>query len=448
MDIKLTPIWREVEPILTQPHPPAYGWRLVLKAGSEEIPVQRILTMDIVNDYLNLYGEVRSVRAWIPMGVYANRVYPNRTKLKGILFRDRVFGAHNDSSHPRAVAEYDVYFKTGDDLSKTSMFNNVGDEFAADLNGMVTVDLQLVTPLMTAILSSSVGGTFRDTTVTDAVTYLMTTTFKDLKVDGQPVELGFSMIESTNPDPIPAFTVPSPTPLAHVPDYVHHKVSGLYNAGLGSFMEHGTWYIFPPYDVTRFEKATKTLTIVNVPEGKMPGVESTFRSTANQVVIIATGQTTFADVSEPLQTTAGTGLRFGNPAKLLTESAVKVEGNKAVASRADNTNEFLTVEREDGLKNITGITAGMTSNVQRELSMMAARQGQIVQVVWENSDPDLLVPGMPVRYYWVDKDGLCQIDGVLVFKHTFCNSPSPPLTHKRHLVSTTLGVFVNRNKKE
>ncbi len=261
------------------------------------------------------------------------------------------------------------------------------------------------------------------------------------KVDKARKVKGVDMVTASNKKARDHIIIPHGLPLVSLPEYIQKRCGGIYSAGLGYYLFNDYWYIYPCFDVTRFNKAQKTLTVINVPSNRFPGIERTYRKDGNNLVIIATGEVKFRDDSNTQQLNSGNGVRFTDAGNLL-KGFVKTAGNKTIASRASNNSEVISVERENGNNNVQLSDKAINSNPYVEYSKLARRQGSVISFVWENSNPILLFPGMPVRVMYLDGGDIKEVYGVSLKAHDYTHARDEGMVSKRYLTHTMLSVFV------
>jgi hypothetical protein len=226
-----------------------------------------------------------------------------------------------------------------------------------------------------------------------------------------------------------------------VPHHVHYHCGGLYSAGLGYYLQDDHWYVFPVYDNTRFNDGDPTLTIINVPPNRLPGIERTYRKDGDNLVVLATGDAKFRDLSNLAQLNAGNGVRFADASKMM-QDFVTVKGNKAQAARAKNNTEIVGDKRPNNVNYVTTALRGINANPYVEYSALTARQGSGINLVWENADHTLIHPGMPARVMYLDGDEVKELYGVLQGAHLYASMREVGVTSERFVNHMTLSVFV------
>lgn len=305
------------------------------------------------------------------------------------------------------------------------------------------VKFQLTDPLVERLRMESVGGIFPDTSCADLLSFLLTDINQKLQLDEENKIEGVDFFEPTLKEKQKQIVLPHATRFVEAPDFLQSKVGGIYNAGLGFYLQKKHWYVYPLYDLTRFDKSLKTLTLVNVPKNRMPGAEVTYRTTGNQVIALITGATKFRDDSESQILNEGNGVRFLDARKLM-DGFSETSKNRTTILRANNNNEFVAEQRKTGLNNVHASPVRITSNNFVELSRLAQRAGAPFQCVWENSNPDLLYPGMPVKYMYVVNGEVKEALGVLIRAHHNIGTYAPGAKSKRYVSNSVLTVFIDR----
>jgi hypothetical protein len=199
--------------------------------------------------------------------------------------------------------------------------------------------------------------------------------------------------------------------------------------------------VYPCFDVTRFNDTSHKLTIINIPDNHFPGLERTYKLTGDNLVILSTGKVKFRDNSNVAQLNKGNGTRFADATKIFDNFST-TKDNKTVASRGSNNSETIGQARPNGQNFVPLGIKKITANPYIEYSALAARQGSLITMVWENANRSLLYPGMPVKIMYLDNDSIKTLYGVLLNVHSFVHTKEPGMTGIRYIVNTTLGVFV------
>ncbi len=449
MELKDSPLWQEIQAIaFNNGGPPApYAWKATIVAGGIEVDPFKVISLDIFRDFRQNFGDEVELEMMIPAGTFAYDIYPYRQDLLISLRRE---GRQVDSDNPLISPDIEAQQLRAtlvDDYSVAveGMRSSAQSREALNLMEILTVKVQLIDLALENVRLHSVGGLFRDITPADCLKYILTAIANDIELDDENKIKGVEMVESPNSDKYKHIVIPSGTRLPDVPMLLQKKVGGLYPTGMGAYLYRQYWYVFPLYDLTRFDKSVKSLTLINIPTNQMPGVERTYRTTANQVIALVTGDVKHLDRTEAVMQNEGNGVRYLDARRAVDGFADTSEGeNKAKVMRADNNNEFMAEGRKNGLNNVTTSGNKITANKFEEMSKLSRRLGSEIQCIWENSEIGAIYPGMPVKFMYIKDDRVRELKGVVLGAQHYVQTHGVGVTESRHRTDSTLHLFVER----
>lgn len=446
MGFENTSLVQEVDAIFKAPGQAVnHYWTAELKVRGAEDPIEilKLLSIDIRRDYVGAYGDEIIVEIIMGGGTFAHDVYPKRAELEITLYRHPI-GEVDTARDLTKDIDAQLFTAVLVDGSASALEANdprLQSKFQGDMSQLKSVKFQLIDQALEQIRMLGVGGSFRNTTTGDLLKYLLTTRSKDLDVDEANQIVGVDMVAPHNTEPQRNIVIPHAMRFSDMPDFLAYKCAGIYNSGLGVYLQHHTWWVFPTHDLTRYGKTPKGLTLINVPKNRYPSVERTFRKTPNQIIAICTGDVSHKDPSEKRQLNEGNGIRFTDARNIMDGFTVS-ENNRTVALRANNNHEFVASERPNGLNNVQVSPNRITSNVFAEMSRMAVRKGCYVQAVWQNSDPGEIFPGMPVKFMYCVKDDVFEAVGVVTQALHHIGMSQPGFANSRHTCNTALQLFL------
>lgn len=443
MDIMESPLGRDIQEIFDDGEKSSDDyWRAEIIANGQTLEVLKVITIDNLQDFEENFGDVIIAQVLIGEGTYTYRVFPYMENLQITLYREprTEKGNFRDSKRPVASQRYRA---TLIDPQAPVMTSRMPDEVAMNLRNVVQLKFQLQDFFMEQLFTMTHGTIYRKALLGDIVRHVLTLGNQNAQVDDKYRPTGVEMVEAANLIPREQTPIPHGTRLVDVPQYLHQKCGGIYPTGFSYYLCRRLWYVFPPYDTTRFKKAQKTLTLIRVPSNRMPNVERTYMQNGNNLKVVVTGEVATSNDSEALILNNGNGVRFADASKFV-EGFTAVEENKALIARGENNNELTSIERKTGINNATMSQQRITTNQMVEFSRLAARDGSMIIMEWENSNPDLLYPGMPVKIVYLDKEEVKEVYGVLLKAHSFTGLRGQGLTSNRHFTSTALAVFVTR----
>lgn len=417
MEILDTIIRREIELIgNSSQNVIHFEWKCIVKANGKEVSALYVDQRKLDRLFMKNYADELRITATFVAGDYFDNILPYKNELEITMVKipkNTLPSGDVDLTKNRVVATYRAQMVDGG--SEVISGNNplTITKSAAYQGAVKSINFQLFDMTIDRIRKISFGTNFCDTLPTDAIRYLLGEVTKtDLednatRIRGVDIADGFT-------DEIRKFIVlPDTTDILAAPHLINETVGGIYPTGFACYLQAGIWYVFPPFDCTRFTKQTPSLTLIKIPQHRMPSSEKTFRITPTQAVILTTRETVHRDLSESLQLNQGNAVTYADADKLMKEEYAARGGNKLVVNASQNVTAVANEKRRDGDMTV-GADKLFTSNYNLEYSKLAYRSGSIIQTVWESANPEILRPGMPVRYIFADGATPREIYGVLV----------------------------------
>lgn len=446
MALENTPFVNEIQQIQQAgPTNVFYHWRAEILANNQLVVPLKLLSIDIIRNYVESFSDEVIVELVFGLGTFNHDVFPYKNNLLITLYREPIGENTTSTDLTQDISSMQLRGVVVNARSMVMEGNHpqIQDKDAADLTNIVQVKFQLLDLSIEQLLMMTTGMVMRDTTGADAIRYVLTTESQKLKIDDAHTIKGVDMYQPDNTNPQNHIVIPHGSRVLDVPDMIMKRSGAIYNSGFGFYLQSNLWYVYPLYDITRFDKSLKTLTLLNIPKNRMPNVERTFRTTANQVIALVTGDVLHKDESEKRQLNQGNGVRFTDASKIMDGFAT-VSDNKATVLRSKNNNEFITEQRDTGLNNVQLANNRITSNNFLEMGKLASRAGSTLMCRWENSDPGLIFPGMPVKYSYIVDDQVVDAEGTVIFAHHYTGTDQPGFTTQRHVTNTVLTLFLNR----
>lgn len=446
-EIERTALWQEVSTIISQDTSTSiyYHWLCEVKANDEIQRPLKITGIDFVRDYAGAYADEIYLEIAIGAGTFSHLIYPYKEDLEITLFKVPLLADTLENSSDEETMSFTFRAQLVDTGSAV-MENNTrygSNAMAGDLIDILYVKFQLLDPLLEQIRMQTAGGLFKDSTPGDVLRYVLTESSKQIEIDDENKVQGVDMVDPNNTTAQKHIVIPHGTKLVEIPDFLQSQCSGIYNAGMGFYLQKYNWYVYPLFDTLRFDNTLKNLTLINVPNNRMPDIELTYRTTANQVIAIVTGSTLHKDDSEQLQANQGNGVRFLDARKVM-DGFAETKNNRTQVLRAANNNEFVLEQRKTGLNNVQNAPIRITSNNFVELSRLARRKGSLMQCEWQSSNPDLIYPGMPVKFMYLVEGEVQETTGIVIGAHHYIHTYGKGPTSKRYMNTSVLSLFLDR----
>lgn len=448
MDILATPLRREIDEVRNGPQPPiAVKWEVVVHCGNEDIKPIYVDEINWSRNYTLGLSEEMQVSVMMGEGDFNYVVFPNKQNLEISLRRIPLAAVaeflKNENTQINIVRAKAQLYDTHSGLVEGSK-PGVNDRQTANRMNLIPVKFQVIDVLTDYLRKISIGGTFHEGTGADMIHALLGQFSSDSAVPAGGGFKGVDIAPNYNPKVFQNVIVPDHTPLLNIPAIIDIECGGIYSTGFWYHYQNGYWYVYPIYDTDRYNKTARTLNIINIPENRYPEPEKSYRISGDDLIVLATGQTMQIDTSEREQLTKGNATRFVNPEALFDEY-MSVEGNKVTASRAKVLSEVTLDPRADNRNFTTLSETPITAKAFREYSKLAFRSGTVIQAVWENSDPELIYPGMPVKYTFLN--GANQIEdmiGVVVGTQSRSYPNTTNIVDRKFLTKTAISIFVGR----
>lgn len=448
MDIEETPIYKEIKEIIDDgPKPISYYYKAKIHVKDEDFELIKVIAIDNVSDYITRVGDITRLEVMVPLGLWAKKIYKERANLEITLLRMPLIevGEKQDEEEPIETQRFFAIpnplimpVVDGKDVEKLTMRE-------LDLKGTPVIEFQLTDKLLHKLRLITTGGIFRRSTAEDVVKYILDTNTKKIKVEEEISFKGVDFIEGDNKEKREHFIIPQGTNIVDLPVFAQRRMGGVYNTGLGCYYTRRYWFVYPLYDTTRLEKATKTLTIIKVPTIRNTGMERTYRQEGDTTYIIGTSDSEITDDALSNFTDSGNGTRFADSRKHIRDFTA-LKDNKSVASRKKSNHEFMIVDREEEKNSIFLSSRKTNSNPFVERSELASKYGGVFRFNWENADPSVLFPGMMCKIHYLNNNKVKELHGVLLGHEDAVQLHGQGITPKRHITSVALTIFVNPPK--
>lgn len=448
MNFEDSSLFLEVKNIARNGEMPVFNYlTATIHLKSEDLETIKVVQRDNNMDYEQNFTHETMLKVLLPFGKYAKRLYPERSNLE-VTIKSRPMtemgGNENTNKAPVVERYVAILLNQGNPLIEGDD-SNIPSEDALDLSKIIEVDFQLIPKSVDLIRMKSVGGVYRGSTPEDTIKTLLTQESQALELPNELLPKGVTMVPSNNKTKRDHIVIPHGTKLIDLPAYVQNKCGGIYSAGIGFYYQDQQWYVYPLYDVNRFEESQKKVTIINVPGNKLVGIERTYRNDGSNTIILATGEAQFKDTSDYQQLNEGNGVRFADSSKFMNDF-VSVKDNRATAARGGNVTEVTSTERASKRNNVHMSSERITANAYREYSELARREGSLINLLWENANPDLIHPGLPIKVLYMEDDVIRELQGVVLKAHEYTHMKGQVMFSNVHYTNLALSIFVNRSK--
>lgn len=445
MEIEDTTLHKEaVEIISSNVIKSPASWGIVIRANDEDIIPLKLEYINTTRDYTKNYTDLTTCTVLLPRGVYARKIYPYRLNIKIIVTKTLLDKGYRNLKDAEVETETFTAVLIQKDAHPSILQGiEADDQFSMDHTGIMPVHFQLLDVALGQLRVALTGGGWRNDVVENILLVELSAAAESIVVDKEKAITSVDVTPADNQDFHYHIPVPHGLALMDFPDFLQARY-GVYNSGLGSFIQNKQWYVYPLYRPDDVTKRQRTITFLVLPQKKYHAPESTYRVDGDSITVVITGGTAYADDMGSATMETGTGVRFGEADKIL-DNPNAIEGNKTKVERNKNNSEFRADTDPLGVGFSPVVKEKITSNSFVHFSDLGAKIGGGVRLSWENSEPSLIEPGMPVYLTYQDKEGTVTINGIVHRVDSFVKNIGG-ITDKVFTQSSQLDIFINKPK--
>ena len=384
---------------------------LYLQTVDIDIPIKFLDTIEILRDYNGNIGDYGVLNFMLESGTYMKYIHNNRDNLEVTIIK------HINSK--KIINRY-----------KFVIYNTVNDVIGTHLTTMTTDDLnkssalklegQFLNRTLEVLRGHTVDGIYTNNSSEDILKHIFIDSTERLKVESENLKLSVSMIPADNKRVIKRLTIPTGTKLFDLPPYLQDVKYGVYNGGIGVYLQqYGEEYadrifLYPLYDNRQFDRVEKKVIIFNIHNNMYDHIEKTYFIDGDIIKLFSTSDSKTLDTSENEIIDSGNAIIKANTQQLFTKSNSSVlvtDDNIGIAKKL-NLQGKQNYNRADGVNVVKFIK---DNESEYKYKADAIRKDMMFhQLQWNYSNIDLLYPGMPVMYVYIDNEGkIVKLTGTL-----------------------------------
>lgn len=416
-------LWADIRSILKSSSKTVrFEYRAMLHTEVSDLVITKLISIDIVRDYVNNIGDSIIINFIMPLGDYKSKLYPYRDNLELSLKRIELeeVGTIQKKNTDAIVERFKAVFiqKSNPNISTTEA--DMIDAESLNKMDIIEVKLQLLDRSLEPLRIKTVSNVYRQVTAKKLIHSVLAGESLQVTVDGKPAIDGIDLVEPNNQEVKQHVILPQGIHITALPTYLQEKMGGVYSAGIGTYLQtynkKKLWFVYPLFNTKRFDENVDKAIIYSVPKEKLMFSDRTYRKDANILHILATSNKMYKDTAETDYMNFGSGFRIAD-ARSYMKKPVKLSEDGPEGSRVHLNHEVVIADRKDGLNYAPVIGENITSNPFREYSKVLARYVARLDLEWENSDFSLLYPGMPCKYVFLQKEKIIELKGIIVFVH-------------------------------
>lgn len=442
-----TSIWLDVKKIFnSEAKHTKYEITGVLHTKDEDIEVAKVISLDVVRDYVTNIGDIRWIEFILPLGDYAKRLYPYANNLEFTIFKREV--EENSGvvryNKQKTFTRYKAVFDPSlNPQVRGAEYDQVNIE-TLNRKDIVNVKLQLIQRALEPLRVKTTGGIYQSISHEKLLHAVLGNESSKVTVDGKKAVDGINMVKPDNTSVIKQVVIPDNLFITDLPTFLHTRMGGIYNAGIGTYLQtykdNTYWFIYPLYKPERFNENLPKMVFYAVPRNRYMNVERTYRVDNYVTHVAITGERRYSDSAEKEYMDSGVGFRMAD-ARAFMKKPVEITEDGPVGKRSQLNHEVGVMDRADGLNFASPSSSGISGNPYVEYSKLLSKKGGQLLLEWQNSNPDLIYPGMPCKFFLTENDSIVEIKGVILFAHDTVMMDGVGVGSKFHVTNTILGIY-------
>lgn len=460
--IEQSPLWEPIQDITKNGSEAKYlGIVGILHTEKKDINIVKSRYLDIKRDYASSIGDEVYYEAMVGLGDYVKDIYPFKDnlevtiKLIPIQFTNE---AYDENAEIPSIRYKALFLSAENQKIDGSDYKHV-DAFTLNVKSVTLLKLQLLDRAMEPLRVLTCGGIFKKTSNGDLVSSAMGNVSGLAEIEGSPVIDSIDIVPPDNEKERETTIIPQETKIIDLPTYIQQKEGGLYNAGVGNYLQTYnnlvTWFIYPLYNNKRFESTSsdkRKLIIYSVPSSKYFASTRTFKEDGNIIYILGTCEKVMNDDAETRQSDKGRGFKIADADSIL-EKPINITDEGPEGARRTLTSEVnLDADKKDGVSMTPVADERISSNPFKAASEISITTGMPLAIEWSYGDASLLYPAMPVKFIHMDdtegKMTRIEVYGTLLLVHATTQQNGKGWSSRSFVSVLGLGIFVDKVTKE
>ena len=435
MNLKAHKAYEELKEIVEEDIIRHTNYEGIIHLKEEDIDVVHFKNIDVERNYVRNYCSIIHVSLIMNSKDILIKIHEEEDNLEFTLLENE-----KDPVRYKAILDNNVDTMEPNRMKKTSE--------APDVE-LGEINLQLVELPVEPLSLLSIGGIFTSPNRTVFLKDVIEKISATLKIKGKKPIDEVNIDSLNNESPMNQVVIPTNIPLLSLPSFINEEGGGMYVGGVGSFIQRYQdklqWFIYPPYDNTRYQTAKNKLIIYTLDQD-YPNLWTNSYDDEEEGKLKIVASITPANMdnkrSDVKNRTYGTEVI--NSDKIFKEP-VKATDSSIIFSDETHIKQVHKV-RNDNLDIINRKHIRITSNDSTVSREALINSGHRFDVLWHHSDFTLLRPNMKTLLFIEGLDGLWKHEGVLSHTHTIIGSTSKGLRTTKYVQSTKLTIFAGEGK--
>lgn len=359
------------------------------------------------SNFVSANSDDARIKGHLQPGAYFNNVLPHKDNLLIEVLEQE--GLRQTATTYRCVPLGDG------NPSQAGQHSSMANLDALNNRNVIEVEFQLLDPGFDLLKNVPVDRILLMGRLDDTLHSLLTEFGEQLGLTGPNAFRGVNIEKPIDNEQVMSqIVIPQGTRLIKLAEFLQNDDQyGIYSKGMGSFYRKGMWYIYTLYRLGRYKTASKVLDVYRLPQDSIPTLDVTYYQNDRVITVMSTGEGSQVDRRDIRRQNKGTGTRVINPDALAGEAGNYYGKGGALTTRQDSLSEFRTSQRAND-NDFVPLNPTPSSNIWKYMSENARNDGMVVTVEWHNSNTDLITPGMPCRYFYMEGDVVRSKEGTVL----------------------------------
>lgn len=411
-----------------------------------------VVEMTVAKDFVRNMSDYTEITLLIPLGTFVYDVYPFLNNIEVTLITTKQL--RKEGVPQRVMERYKAVYLLDKNKDKPTMSTASKEDLNQQLP--TTLTLQLIDRAVEVFRIKTTQGSFdprvsanRHMSVENFLRSVVSEEANKILIENKPILEHINIEPVDNKEPLSGLVIPSGTRVIDLADFLQHKGKGVYNAGVGSYVQNfgidpyqssKGYYTYSLYKTSKFDKAKTKMIIYSPITSSLSTTEVTYKYEEGLIRVVSHTIPNLEDLKESGLMSTGVGYRISNAASFMKKSVVLTEDGPAFDRARQNT-EVITQDRADGVNYAPN--KGITSNHFVLTSEILEKKGSYVTIQISNLDHEFIYPGMPVKIVYNGKNNKVEeAYGVVHYAAIKYSTPNLNLVSDINRGSTPLGSFI------
>ena len=376
-------------------------------------------------NYVNLVSDYIEITLMILHGTYIYDVHEFLENLEVTLYKTRQF---KPQGRPVVVAERykAVYLLEHNSSNPTT---STATRELLNQNPPLAVTLQLLDRSAEATrikttqgsFSSSTNKTNKDMSVKSFLWGIIGSHLDRITIAGNKAFDVIDIEEPNNKEQLRSLVIPSETRILDLADYIQNKSDGVYNSGIGVFMQRFSrtptqseklYSVYSIYDSSKYHTAPVKAIFYAPPTSSLSINDKTFTYEDGILRAVVNHISNLDDVAESILMSKGSGYKRGINPGIMAENPFEITDEGPKFRQEDSTVAVVYKDRADGLHYAPKVSN--TTNPYKASSDLMSKMGMYVTIKANNLDIDYIYPAMACKISYIDgANQLIELYGVI-----------------------------------